>query len=77
MEALNWQVETQQQSLFDTQMLNDDEKKILETIEAEEKSVDEIQSVTKFGIDKLLTCLTTMELKGIIKQSEGDRYRKI
>ena len=38
---------------------------------------DELQAFTRLSVDDLLTYLTTMELKGIIKQVDGDRYRKI
>ena len=45
--------------------------------ELREKSVDELQAFTKISIDNLLMYLTTMELKGIIKQVDGDRYKRV
>lgn len=79
LDALSWQIEGRQQSLFcdNNQDLSDDEILILDAIEIEEKSIDEIQFCTKLPIDKLLINLTSMELKGIIKQSDGNRYRKL
>lgn len=77
LEALNWEIKIEQQKLFDTPDLNEDEKIIYEALEIEDKCVDELQAFTKLSIDNLLMYLTTMELKGIIKQVSGDRYRKI
>lgn len=77
LEALGWEIKVEQQSLFDIPDLSDDEKIIYETLEIEEKSVDELQAFTKISIDNLLMYLTTMELKGIIKQVDGDRYKRV
>lgn len=77
LEALGWEVKMGQQSLFDLPELSEDEKRIYEALEIEDKCVDELQAFTKLSIDNLLMYLTTMELKGIIKQVDGDRYRKI
>lgn len=77
LEALGWEIKIEQQSLFSLPDLSDDEKIIYETLEIEEKSVDELQAFTKMSIDNLLMYLTTMELKGIIKQVDGDRYKRV
>ena len=77
LEALNWEIKIEQQNLFNLPELSDDEKVIYETLEIEEKSVDELQAFTKISIDNLLMYLTTMELKGIIKQVDGDRYKRV
>lgn len=77
LEALGWEIKIEQQTLFDMPDLNEDEKVIYETLEIEEKSVDELQAFTKLSIDNLLMYLTTMELKGIIKQVDGDRYKRV
>ena len=42
----------------------------------EPKSFDEIQSEAGIGTDELLMLLTEMELNGLIKQTEGDRYMR-
>ena len=74
--ALNWEVKVEQLSL--TQLdINSDEKKICDAIAVEEKGFDELLQVTKLSIDELLSLLTMLELKGIIKQVDGDRYRKV
>lgn len=77
LEALNWEVKIEQQNLFNLPDLSEDEQRIFEALEIEDKCVDELQAFTKLSIDNLLMYLTTMELKGIIKQVDGDRYRKI
>lgn len=77
LETLGWEIQLEQQSLFKLPDLSEDEKRIYEALEIEDKCVDELQAFTKLSIENLLTYLTTMELKGIIKQVDGDRYRKI
>lgn len=77
LEALGWEVKIEQQSLFNLPELSEDEKCIYDALEIEDKCVDELQAFTKLSIDNLLMYLTTLELKGIIKQVDGDRYRKI
>ena len=74
--ALGWEVKLEQKTLFDLD-LSDDEKLIYEALEIEDKCFDELQAFTRMSVDNLLMYLTTMELKGIIKQVDGDRYRKI
>ncbi|MCD8377653.1 MAG: DNA-processing protein DprA [Candidatus Gastranaerophilales bacterium] len=78
---LNWTTGVQQLSLtanIDNKEnnLTIDEKKILYTIDIEPKSFDEIQTQTGLKTDSLLMSLTTLELKGIIEQTTGDRYKK-
>ncbi len=76
LEALGWEIKIEQKNLFELD-LSDDEKLIFEALEIEDKGFDELQAYTRLSVDDLLTYLTTMELKGIIKQVDGDRYRKI
>lgn len=76
LEALGWEIKIEQKTLFDLN-LSEDEQVIYDALEIEDKGVDELQAFTRLSIDDLLTYLTTMELKGIIKQVDGDRYRKI
>ena len=77
LEALNWEVKTEQKSLFSQSEMTNEEKLIYQTLEIEEKNVDELLLLTKLNIDNLLMYLTTMELKGIIKQVDGDRYKRV
>lgn len=77
LEALGWEVKIEQQTLFKLPDLSEDEKCIYDALEIEDKCVDELQAFTKLSIDNLLMYLTTMELKGIIKQVDGDRYKRV
>ena len=76
LEALNWEVKPVEQLKIDLSGLSNDEQKVVQALEVEEKSFDEIINLTKINTDDLLMILTTLELKGIIKQSAGDRYMK-
>ncbi len=76
--ALNWEVkETGVSDQLTLPMLTPDEEKIFKSLEIEEKGVDELLLETKLKFDDLLMNLTTMELKGIIIQCGGDRYKKV
>ncbi len=77
LEALNWEIKPAEQLKMDLSDLSEDEKKVVDAIEIEEKGFDEIISLTKINTDDLLMILTTLELKGIIKQTAGDRYKKV
>ena len=77
LEALNWEIKPAEQLKINLEGLSSTEEKILNAIEVEEKNADEIALETKIDIDELLTTLTTMELKGIIKQVTGDRYKRV
>lgn len=75
--ALGWELKTYEQTKFDFSELDEDELKVYNALELEEKGVDELISLTKIPLENLLTVLTMMELKGIIKQVGGDRYKKV
>ena len=77
LEALGWEVKIEQQSLFNLPEMSEDEQCIYDALKIEDKCVDELQAFTKLSIDNLLMYLTTMELKGIIKQVDGDRYKRV
>ncbi len=77
LEALNWEIKPAEQLKIDLSGLNTDEQKIVEFLEIEEKGFDEILNQTGINTNDLLILLTTLELKGIIKQTAGDRYKKI
>lgn len=75
--ALGWEVKLPEQTKLNLADLDEDEQKIYNAVELEEKGVDELISLTKIPLENLLTVLTMMELKGIIKQVGGDRYKKV
>lgn len=76
--ALGWEIKKDNQTgdQLTLPMLTPDEEKIYNSLEIEEKGIDELLSLTGLDIDSLLMNLTTMELKGIIKQSGADRYKR-
>ena len=77
--AMGWEIKQNIQigDQLTLPMLTADEEKIYYNLEIEEKGVDELLNLTGLKLDDLLMNLTTMELKGIIKQSGADRYKKI
>ncbi len=77
LETLNWEIRPEKQLKMDSVQLNEEETKIVEALSIEEKGFDELSSITKINTNDLLINLTTLELKGIIKQVTGDRYKKV
>ncbi len=74
---LNWEANKQEQlNLASTIDLTEEETTILSLLEIEEKNFDELQQQSKMDIETLLTNLTLLELKGIIRKVDGDRYRR-
>ncbi|MDD3012349.1 MAG: DNA-processing protein DprA [Candidatus Gastranaerophilales bacterium] len=57
--------------------LLDNEEKIYEILKLESKTFDEILNESGFNIDNLMVTLTTLEIKGIIKQIPGQKYIKL
>ena len=53
------------------------EEIISENQRIEEKGIAALLQLTGLKLDNLLMNLTTMELKGIIKQAGGDRYKAL
>ena len=74
--ALNWEIKKMPLQT-ELPLLSKNETIILKALEIEEKGVDELISITGMSVENLLTDLTTMELKGIIKQVGSDRYKKV
>ena len=77
LEALNWEVKPAEQLKMDLDGMDEAERKIFEALEVDEKGFDELSALTGISTADLLTNLTTMELKGIIKQVTGDRYKRV
>ena len=74
---LNWEKSEQLQLSLTKQLdVSDNEAKILSIIEVEDKTFDELQAILNTDVETLLTNLTLLELKGIIKRVEGDRYKR-
>lgn len=77
LEALNWEIKQEESKQLKFNDLEGDELKIYESIECEAKNVDEIANNTDIKVADILSYLTIMELKGIIKKVDGDRYKKV
>lgn len=75
--ALDWEVKCEQQLKINLNEYSIEEQKILNSIEVEPKGFDKISAETNLDFNDLLTNLTTLELKGIIKQIEGEKYKII
>lgn len=77
LDALSWEIKKEVQTQLTLPTLTPDEENIFENLRIEEKGVDELLNITGLKLDNLLMNLTTMELKGIIKQVNGDRYKSV
>ena len=73
--ALNWEVVPEKQLEMNFSNFNNEEKKVLQSIEIEPKSFDAISAETGIEFNNLLVCLTTLELNGALKQIEGEKYK--
>lgn len=74
--TLGWEIQLNKQNIG-TKNLDSVEKIIFDIINVEPKGFDEIQAETGLETEQLLMKLTEMELYGLIKQSDGDRYVKV
>lgn len=72
--TLGWSFSKRSQVKTTKFELEDTEQKVFKVLEIEPKSFDEIMNLTQIGFDDLMTVLTMLELKGIIKQTEGEKY---
>ncbi len=77
LEALNWEVKKSEQIKLNLENFSEDEKLIIKSIEIEPKKFDIIASETCINLDTLLVNLTSLELVGIIKQIDGEKYQLI
>ena len=77
LDALGWEIKQDTQTQLTLPTLTPYEELIFENLKIEEKGVDELLQLTGLSLDNLLMNLTTMELKGIIKQGNGDRYKAL
>ena len=76
--ALGWEIEAEKLCRVTVNENNVPQKylHIYNIVSVEPKGFDEIQSETGLSTDELLIRLTEMELHGLIKQVDGDRYVK-
>lgn len=77
LETLDWQIEAKSQnseSKLDELDLTDEEKPIFDIIATEAKTLDSIASQTGIDFGDLMVILTNLEIKGYIKQTDGEKY---
>ena len=76
--ALNWQLQVEPKSTGEANSkISFEYLSLLDIIDIEPLSFDEIQAKTGMNTEKLLQTLTIMEVEGLIEQTEGDRYRVV
>ena len=74
--ALGWEMPCPEKTENNNKSVSDKYLPIYNIISVEPKGFDEIQAETGLSTDELLIRLTEMELQGLIKQVDGDRYSK-
>ena len=83
LEALGWQIETQNETTTNTDSyidkldLEDSEKEVFLTIATEAKNFDNIMLEIEIDFGDLMVILTNLEIKGYIKQTDGEKYMSI
>ena len=76
--ALGWEIKKDSSGeQLTLPMMTPEEEQIYQALEIEDKGFDEMIMLTKQSVEHLLMNLTTLELKGIIKQCAGDRYKRV
>ena len=75
LKALN--IENKEQKKVQTIQVSLEEQIVLDAIDNDELSFDEIEQKTKLDTKTLVRLLTTLEISGIIKKSAGNFYSKI
>ena len=72
--ALGWTLSKNSQVKTSEFDLDDKEKTVFAEIAIEPKTFDDIMNLTGLKFDDLMSVLTMLELKGIIKQTDGEKY---
>lgn len=76
-EAMGWEVKQASAAQLNLKQFSPDEQAILSAIEIEPKGFDLISEETQIKFEDLLVCLTGLELSGVIKQIDGEKYKTI
>ena len=78
LDTLDWQIETtvpkKDTNVSESLDLTEEEKPIFELIAQESRNFDSILSLTGMDFGDLMIVLTNLEIKGYIKQTEGEKY---
>lgn len=70
-DVLGWEIQTENDKKT---ALTEDERRIYEEISIEARSMEELSLVLNININDLMVSLTSMELKGLIKQAAGSYF---
>ena len=77
LDTLNWEIKVEKQSSNDSSEnpnLNEKEKQVFSIISKDASTADELAQKTQIDFNELMVILTTLELNGLIKQTDGERY---
>ena len=72
--ALGWTFSKNSQVRTVKFELSEQEQKVFDVIAIESRGFDDIINLTGISFNDLMTVLTMLELKGIIKQTDGEKY---
>src|SRR5574344_259256 len=80
--SLNWQIqknsqEKNKQNLPQKLNLSEDEQEVLDINSLDKSNIDKIISKTDLNIDDLMVILTSLELQGLIRQTDGENYSSL
>ncbi len=76
-EELDLQFQVDKEKIEKVMPSDKDEKKLLELLENEPLHLDEIVRISKISTNEVSSRLTIMELKGLVKNQGGGKYKKI
>lgn len=75
LDTMGWQIETKKTNKIQKgQNFTNEEKSIIESIEIDSLTIDEITIKTNLNINDLMVILTKLELEGIVTKTNSDRY---
>ncbi len=72
--ALNWKINISTEKESQAEGLSENEVKVLEEIKLNALCFDELILKTNLNINDLMIILTQLEIKGLIKQADGNKY---
>ena len=75
--TMNWEIikyNNSHENNSISQQLSNDEKQVFELISIDTANIDSILQRTNLNINDLMVILTKLELYGLIKQTDGERY---
>lgn len=77
LDTLDWQLEQvnqKHQNILEIMKLTNEEKEIFTIIATEPTTFDSLLSQTSMKLSDLMVLLTNLEIKGYIKQTDGEKY---